>query len=265
MTYEEIKTRLDSMTIAQIIEWLNGDGKDATAEQAGKVVNVLNEKVTESNTASQKDRMTVLFQMERNDFWKSYAINPYYAGKKVSNTPENGYQVQDVDIRIKFRTLEKAYQEHTKSKASTICAFGQWDIAVTLFNYWLQNDLLSEGKGVVSVQNGINKDKLNKALANMPECFKSNSKQNRILMLKHIVNLMCGEELGAKPMSFDVKYIKICVAKAKNGSIKTLSDWALTDEIVTVIGKCLNVDEEGKRKSLYDFNNKGGFAEKKSK
>ena len=84
-------------------------------------------------------------------------------------------------------------------------------------------------------------------------------------MLKHICNLMCGEEMGVKPMSFDVKYLKIVVARAKNGAIKTISDWALTDEIITVIGMAINLDENGKRKTLYDFDNKGGFAQKKRK
>lgn len=264
MKFENFYPTIDTATIAQCIEWLNGDGKDATAEQAKKVENALNEKVTESNTQAQKERMDALFAMENADFWRTYSINPYYKGTKITNTPESGYQAQNADFRIKFKTLEKAYQDEN-TKTSTLCRYKQWDVAVALFNRYLQDDILADGKEVTKLVNSINKDKVSAAIKAMPECFATNTKQNRILMLKHICNLMCGEELGVKAMSFDVKYLKIAVARAKNGSIKTISDWALTDEIITVIGLAINLDENGKRKTQYDFSNKGGFAQKKSK
>ena len=264
MKYEDFFPTIDTATVAQCIEWLNGDGKDATAEQAKKVENALTEKVTESNTKAQKERMDALFAMENTDFWRTYAINPYYKGVKITNTPENGYQAQNADFRIKFKTLEKAYQD-ANTKASTLCRYKLWDVAITLFNRYLQDDVMAEGGTVTKTANAIDKDKMSATIKAMPDFFATNTKQNRILMLKHICNLMCGEELGVKAMSFDVKYLKIVVARAKNGSIKTINDWALTDEIITVIGMAINLDENGKRKVLYDFNNKGGFAQKKNK
>lgn len=264
MKFENFYPTIGTATIAQCVEWLNGDGKDATAEQAKKVENALTKKVTESNALSQKLQIEALLAMERNDFWKFYAVNPYYQGVKVTNTPEHGYQVQNADFRLKFKTLEKAYQE-ANTKADTLCAFKNWDTAIALFNRYLQDDVMDGGNSVTKTLNAIDKDKVSAAIAYLPECFNTNTKQNRILMLKHICNLMCGEEMGVKPMSFDVKYLKIVVARAKNGAIKTISDWALTDEIITVIGMAINLDENGKRKTLYDFDNKGGFAQKKRK
>lgn len=261
-TFEHIYNNIEIAPINTIIDWLNGDGKSAIKEQVDKVVKALNERIKEENGKARDARIESLLAMDSKAFWYSYAINPHFEGKKITETPEGEYKVVDADMPLKFKVLEGAYQDSKNSKTVTLCAFKQWDIAVALFNYHLQAEKISGGSNVVTVKNAVNKDKVLKAMEAMPDCFKSNTKQNRILMLKHICNLMCGEEMGVKPMSFDVKYLQEVVSKAKHGNISTLSDWALTDEIIVTIGMCLNVDENGKRKVLYTVNNKGGFAVK---
>lgn len=261
--YAEIMEKINDLSAQDLASWLNKDGRDATAEQAHNVLSVLNDKIAAFNAASAKAVMDGLFSLSTTDFWRTYALDPHYNGLKLKDSPEDGYVLEPMAFRLKFKQIERAYQGD--NKAQTLCAYKQWDIALRIFNHHLNTSLVESNGGTVNSVNSIDKAALEKALGVMPDFFQVWNKTNKVLMLKHLCNLICGEELDIKPMSFDVKYLALTISRAKYGSIKTISDWALMDEIVTVIGMCLDVDDKGKRNTLYDFSAKGGFYKKAKK
>lgn len=263
MTYTEIMTAIDNntVTMAQVCTWLNANGSAVTKTEADSVVNQLNMLITTFNDKQRADRVNhLLHSVERSSFWTVYATDPTYKGVKLTCKPQDGYSLQETSFRLKFKALEKEAQEGGDS----LCAFKNWEVAIAIFNRYLQDSCLESGKGCIKQRNAVDNNKLQAALKNFPDFFKENTKNNRILMLKHICNMMCGE-IGIKPMSFDVKYLALTMVNAKYGVIKSKNDQSLVDEIITVIGLCVDTDENGKRRTMYDFNNKGGFIVKAKK
>lgn len=258
--YAEIMEKINDLSAQDLVSWLNKEGRDATAEQAYNVRAELDGKIAAFNTASAKAVMDNLFSLSTADFWRTYALDPHYNGLKLKDSTENGYMVEPTTFRLKFKQVEEAYQ--AGNKARTLCAYKQWDIALRIFSHYLSASVIEGNNGTVNTVNPIDKAALSKALESMPDFFQTWNKTNKVLMLKHLCNLICGEELDVKPMSFDVKYLGLAITKVTNGDIKTKGDWALMDEVITVIRMCLDVNEKGQRNNLYNFTAKGGFSKR---
>ena len=131
-----------------------------------------------------------------------------------------------------------------------------------LFNGFMAESLCTD----LTANKPIRSEKMVDALKNAKlDCFTSNknNKETRLAQLQAIYNAILPETLTAKALSCDMAYIKTAYTKAKMGTVTTLNDNALIDEIIVTIGYALSFDEStGKRSRAYDLQSKSAFFKK---
>lgn len=262
--------KLNELTIPELVKFLNDQKTVLTAEQSQNVTATLNKAVENSNKAACDAKCAEFCAMERAEMWRSYAPNPYYAGVKITTDPKTMVlSTQDAKMLIKFKTLEKYYQtlnavetndkeEPMPDKAVSLCSDGRYEKLIMLFNGMLSEETATELNAVKMVRS----TKVEETLKDMGlDCFVGPvNKGKRLAQLQAIWNAMLPEELSATctALSCDVKYLKIAANRAKQGSVKSIGDKAMIDEIVVTISKGLSFDGKA-RSSKYDFASKSKF------
>lgn len=262
--------KLNELTIPELVKFLNDQKTVLTAEQSQNVTATLNKAVENSNKAACDAKCAEFCAMERDEMWRSYAPNPYYAGVKITTDPKTMVlSTQDAKMLIKFMTLEKYYQtlnavetndkgDPMPNKAVSLCSDGRYEKLIMLFNGMLSEETATELNAVKMVRS----TKVEETLKDMGlDCFVGPvNKGKRLAQLQAIWNAMLPEELSATctALSCDVKYLKIAANRAKQGSVKGIGDKAMIDEIVVTISKGLSFDGKT-RSSKYDFASKSKF------
>lgn len=257
----------DSFSARELLELLNNSAEMATANgnETADLIKAIADNNKAENESICTDKCKVLIAMERDEMFRTYCVNPTYTGHKFSgkkNDKTDKYELTESAMRIKFAKLEKVYRDTTGKKYDTLCNSDFYGKLIMLFNGFMAESLCTD----LTANKPVRSEKMLDALKNAKlDCFTSNknNKETRLAQLQAIYNAILPETLTAKALSCDMAYIKTAYTKAKMGTVTTLNDNALIDEIIVTIGYALSFDEStGKRSRAYDLQSKSAFFKK---